>query len=137
MSEAAEPAGGRGVAPAHRRSKTDAGSLSLELALALPVLTFALLAIVYALVFAAHSLIVQEAARAGARAAATNPTDFAVVRAARLAAEGRPVRVVVTPARRRPGQTAVVTVHLDASAGPISYTVTGRAVAQVEPVVGR
>lgn len=86
--------------------------------------------------FARDLLLVQEAARAGARAAATTTSDAEVVRTARDAADGTPVSVTVTPRSRRAGDIAEVEVRWSATIGPLHRTVRARAVARVEPVVG-
>ncbi len=68
------------------RSRTgDEGSATVEFALLLPILLLVLLALVQVGVIARDQLVLTQAARAGARAAAVQP-DEADVRAATLAA---------------------------------------------------
>lgn len=87
--------------------------------------------------FGRDVLLVHEAARAGARVAATTASDADVVEVARAAAEGMPVRVTVTPAGRRAGDLATVEVRWTSTVGPFRPGIRATAVARVEPVVGR
>ena len=96
------------------------GQATVELALALPFLTAALLLVVQVLVVARAQLVVQHAAREAARAAAGDPDEAAAVRAASSGGLGGPA----TDIRVRPTGTGEVTV-----------TVTHR-VATVVPLVG-
>ncbi len=110
--------------------------LSLELALSLPLVALAVLLVFHAMTYARDALLVQEAARAGARAAATSTSPRAVEQAARDAASPAHVTVAVSPPHRRAGDLAVVEVSMVSRAGLGKHTVHGRAVAQVEPGVG-
>lgn len=109
------------------------GAVSLEAALLLPVIALLTLAVLRTVGVARDVLVVHEAARAGARAAATTVTDGPPTTAARAAADGRPVDVRITPAQRRPGEIVTVEVELADRLGPLPYRVAARAVAQVEP----
>ena len=114
----------------------DAGSLSLEFALVIPVVFVLVMLVFHAAVYARDALVAQDAARAGARSAATTTSDDAVVEVVRAAVDGRAVDVVVTPSLRRSGQLVSVAVTLTSRAGLGTTTVTVRAVAVVEPGVG-
>lgn len=113
------------------------GIVSLELALALPLLALAVLAALQSLALARDVLLAHEAARAGARAAATTVTTGPVLAAAEAAADGRPVRVTVSPGRRRPGDLARVDVRIEHRIGPHVVPVRAGAAARVEPGAGR
>lgn len=109
------------------------GAVSLEAALLLPFVALVTLAVLQTVGVARDLLLVHDAARAGARSAATTlgqgpPTD-----AARSAADGREVTVRVEPARRVVGDLVTVTVDLAGRFGHLPYTVTARSVAEVEP----
>lgn len=109
------------------------GAVSLEAALLLPFVALVTLAVLQTVGVARDLLLVHDAARAGARSAATTlgqgpPTD-----AARSAADGREVTVRVEPARRVAGDLVTVTVDLAGRFGHLPYTVTARSVAEVEP----
>ncbi|MET8826596.1 TadE family type IV pilus minor pilin [Streptomyces sp. NPDC004610] len=93
----------RNEGPAGRRS--DGGFVTVEAAVTLPVLVMFAMALVWALFVAAAQIQCVDAARTGARAAARQDPDTAVVELARAAAprgaevtlgrEGDRVRVVV------------------------------------------
>jgi Flp pilus assembly protein TadG len=82
-------------------------------------------------------LVAHEAARAGARAAATSTSDTVVEETVRAAAPEIEPRVSVSPRRRTEGDLAVVRVTVERRIGPVRHTVSARAVAVVEPVAGR
>lgn len=113
------------------------GIVSLEMALALPLLALAVLAALQSLALVRDVLLAHEAARAGARAAATTLTTAPVRAAAGSAADGRPVRVTVSPARRRPGDLARVDVAIDHRIGSQVLRIRAGAAARVEPGAGR
>jgi hypothetical protein len=114
------------------------GFLSLEFAMTLPVL-----AIVAALVLATGSvvrdvLVLQEAARVGARVASTTSGDQAVRWAVQDAAPeltDGPLTVRVSPALRRPGEQVQVEVEAERRYGPISQRLRARSTARVEPII--
>lgn len=112
------------------------GVVALETAAGMALVMLALLAILQVLGFARHLLLVHEAARAGARAAAATADDAEVIRAASEASDGVAIRVTVTPPDRASGDLAEVVVRSEASIGPLRSTVSARAAARVEPGVG-
>lgn len=90
-------------------------------------------ALLQVLGFGRDVLLVHEAARAGARAAATTLSDERVAAVAREAAGGMELSVTVSPADRGPGDLAEVEVRWTSRLGPLRPEVGARAVAQVEP----
>ena len=132
----ARPADQPGGAPAHD-GRGQSGVLSLEAVLVLPVLAVLLVVLLQLAVLIADVLLVHEAARAGARAAATTSTTAPVEQAVREAApELDGLRVTVTPAVRRDGDLARVEVTLRRTIGPVAHRLRATAVARVEPAVG-
>ncbi|MEY3020176.1 MAG: hypothetical protein RLZZ272_1160 [Actinomycetota bacterium] len=108
--------------------------LSLEAVLVLPVLTLLMLGLLQVAVLVRDVLIVHEAARAGARVAATTTGASAPTRAARAAApELDGLAVSVVPVSRREGDLARVEVRATRRIGGVTHTVRARAVALVEP----
>jgi hypothetical protein len=120
-----------------RPGSHEAGSLSLESVLLLPVVALLVLGLLGAVGVVRDVLVLHEAARAGARAAATTTGSEPVARAAREAAPELPdLRVVVTPSTRRDGDLARVQVEVDRRLGPVSHRLRASSVARVEPAVG-
>jgi Flp pilus assembly protein TadG len=115
---------------------TDDGVLSLELALTVPALFLLLLVVFHGAVYTRDALIVQGAAREGARVASTTSDDAAVAAVVRAALDGREAAVVVTP-RGRPGEVVSVTVSMRSRAGRGGLVVTASAATTVEPGLGR
>jgi hypothetical protein len=117
--------------------RTD-GSLSLELAMVLPVLALCALVLIQGVAVARDALLAQELARLAARVAATSPSD-AVVRDAVTRAAGPDVDVVVTisPPVRGHGTTIRVQVELRRPDHPLPMSLRGRAVAHGEPLLER
>lgn len=114
-----------------------AGSLSLESVLVLPVLAFVVVGLVQVATLMTDLLLLHEAARSGARAAATTDGSAPVVDAARQAApELVLMKVEVTPARRSEGDIVVVETSLVRKFGPVGHLLRARASSRVEPVVG-
>lgn len=111
------------------------GVLSLELALTVPALFLLVLVVFYAAVYARDALLVQDAARRGARVAATTLDDGAVVTAVREALDGRTATVTVRPSTRRAGDLVRVTVTLQSQVIPRAGSLTATAVTAVEPGV--
>lgn len=111
-----------------------AGSLSLELALAVPAVFLLLLLVAHATVLARDALLVQAAAREGARVAATTTDDQLVRDAVSEAMGDRDVEVTVTE-RRAAGQVLRVTVIYRSAAGRTRPRLTAEATAAVEPGV--
>ncbi len=116
--------------------RSQRGSLTLEFALAVPVLALLVLATLQVTVLGRDALLVHEAARAGARVAATTLSDAEVHRAVATVLGGRASQVEVTP-RRRPGDLVTVTVTMAGGSGPFARPVTGRVVAQLEAIAPR
>lgn len=112
------------------------GVVTLEAALGVGLVVAAAVLLVHVLAFGRDVLLVHEAARAGARAAATSTGHAAVVRAAREAAPDLPITVSVVPAARQAGDLARVEVALTTTVGPLRPRVRARAAARVEPAVG-
>jgi Flp pilus assembly protein TadG len=123
--------------PARTPSRTalrtdDRGVFALELALTVPALFLLLLLVFHAGVLARDAVLVQGAARDGARAAATSRDDGAVRRVVRDAVDGRDATVTVGP-RGAPGTPVRVTVRMRSRAGGGRTDVTATATALVEP----
>ena len=134
---------GRGGHPARDRGRDhdrdrEAGMLSLEVVLVLPVVALLVLGLIQVAALGRDLLVLHEAARVGARVAATTSGASAPERAARAAApELRGLVVEVTPAVRRDGDLVVVAVLAEHRIGPVTRTLRAQAIARVEPVVGR
>lgn len=113
------------------------GALSLEAVLVLPLVAVLVLGLLQVAGFGRDLLVLHEAARAGARAAATTTGSDAPRAAAEAAAPELPgLRVEVIPVWRRTGDLATVTVRVTRRFGPVSRDLTARAVVHVEPTVG-
>ncbi len=106
------------------------GVVALEFALALPVVALLVVGLLSVVGLVRASLLVQEAARLGARVAAVDPSD-ARVRAAVDAVVGPDATVVVGP--RRVGEVVVVEVHTRHPVMGVGQDLHGRAAAMVEP----
>lgn len=112
--------------------------LSLEVVLVLPVVALLVLGLIQVAALGRDLLVLHEAARVGARVAATTSGATAPERAARAAApELQGLVVEVTPAVRRDGDLVVVAVLAEHRIGPVTRTLRAQALARVEPVVGR
>ena len=123
--------------PAPARGFGERGSLSLESVLVLPVLALLVVGVLEVAALTRDVLVAHEAARAGARAAATSTGTVAVERAARQAApELEEVVVLVDPVTRRDGDVVRVTVSSRRAVLGVPTTVRASAVARVEPAVG-
>lgn len=128
--------------PAGRHSRrqpaisSQEGSLSLELALTVPALFLLMLVVFHAAVYARDALLVQDAARRGARVAATTLDDGAVAAAVRDGLDGRAAAVTVRPSPRGAGDVVRVTVTLQSRAIANAAPLTATAVSAVEPGVG-
>jgi Flp pilus assembly protein TadG len=110
--------------------------LSLEAVMMLPILALLIMALMETAVVIRDVLVVHEAARAGARAAATTTGTDPVFAAARRAAPELTIEVSVDPVVRGDGDIAVVTVTARRLIGPMPHTIEARGVARVEPAVG-
>lgn len=118
------------------RRPDEGGMLSLEVVLILPVVALLVLGLLQVAGLGRDLLVLHEAARVGARVAATTTGTSAPERAARAAApELRDLTVDVAPASRADGDLVVVVVRASHVLGPVSRTLEARAVARVEPVV--
>lgn len=117
--------------------RREAGSLSLEAAMALPLVALLAFAFLQLVGVSRDALLAQDLARVGARVAATSTSDRDVEQAIRAAA-GRDLEteIRVTPATRRHGSTITVEVVVRRPARPFPYAVRGRAVAHGEPLLG-
>ncbi len=113
------------------------GAVSLEFALAVPVLALLMLLVLHAAVYARDALLVQGAAQHGARAAAATADNNRVRGVVRDALDGRDAVVTITPLHRQAGDTVRVGVTLRSRAGFGHHSVTARGAAIVEPGVGR
>lgn len=114
------------------------GSLSLEFALALPLVAFVAFALLQIVGVARDALLAQDLARLGARIAATSSSDHAVHTAvANGAGPGVTTEVTVTPPVRHRGDTIVVEVTVRRPRRPLDLPVTGRAATHGEPVLDR
>jgi hypothetical protein len=122
--------------PAAGGCARERGSLSLESVLVLPVLALLVVGVLEVATVVRDVLVVHEAARAGARAAATSTGTAAVERAAREAAPELEVVVLVDPVTRRDGDVVRVTILSRRQVLGVPTTVRASAVARVEPAVG-
>jgi len=126
-----------GPAARHGGRNDQRGSLSMEAVLILPVIAMLAVGLLQVAAIVSDVLLVHEAARAGARTAATTSGTAPVVQAARSAApelDGLTVRV--QPIVRRDGDIARVEVSVDRTLGPVTHTLRARSVVRVEPAVG-
>jgi hypothetical protein len=110
--------------------------LSLEAVMLLPVLALLMLSLFQVAAVLRDVLVLHEAARSGARVAATTSGVAPVVHAARAAAPELEIAVEVTPPTRRAGDQVIVVVHAQRPLGPLNHRFRARAVARVEPAVG-
>jgi hypothetical protein len=116
--------------------RDEAGMLSLEVVLALPVVAVLVLALLQLAALGRDLLVLHEAARVGARVAATTSGAAAPERAARAAApELLGLVVEVVPVVRSDGDLVVVTVRAEHRFGPVTRTLRAEALARVEPIV--
>lgn len=113
------------------------GMLSLEAVLVLPVLALLVLGLFQVAAVGRDVLLLHEAARAGARVAATTTGTDAPTRAALAAApELSGMQVSVEPRARRAGDLVTVRVSSVRRIGPVTHLLSARALAHVEPSVG-
>ncbi len=111
--------------------------LSLEAVWVLPALALLVVGLLMAVGLVRDVLLLHEAARAGARTAATTTGAEPVLTAARAAAPELEMTVSVQPVARRDGDLARVEVRAARTIGPVRHALSARAVARVEPAVGR
>lgn len=112
------------------------GVLSLEFALTVPLVFLVVLVVFHAAAVARDTVVVQDAARVGARVAATTTSHDAVVDAVSEALGGRWASVGVVPRDRQPGDLARVTVKIRSRFAVRHVWLRATAVATVEPGVG-
>lgn len=106
--------------------------------MALPLVALCAVAMLQLVGVVRDALLAQDLARIGARVAATDPSNAAVVDAVRAAAgEGVDTEVTITPPLRRHGHTVTVEVHLRRPDALLDVDLTGRAVTHGEPVLDR
>jgi len=117
--------------------KDDAGVLSLEAVWILPLFILLGIGLLHVVGYARDVLVVHEAARAAVRSAAVTQGVNPPTQAAQAAAFGQDVAVTVAPETRRFGDTVTVEVTIVRTIGPVSYPITARAYARVEPVVSQ
>lgn len=119
------------MTPERRRARSD-GIAALEVALSLPAVLLVTLFLLHAWVWARDALLVQEAARAAGRAAATTagPAGAQAVVAELLPGRGAGTEVV---GARRVGGLLEVTVSLP-TRSLLGDVVTATTVVAVEPV---
>jgi len=120
-----------GASPRQR----EGGSISLEFGLALPAFFLMVLAFLHTVGFARDLVVVQVAAREGARAAAVTRDDAAVHAVVDAAVDGRGARISVSPRQRSTGDLVRVEVVLPTRLPVGPSTVTGSSVARVEAIV--
>lgn len=126
-------AGGRA---GRARSDAQAGALSLEAVLVLPVLALLTLGLLGTVTILRDVLLLHEAARVGARVAATTDDNAAVETAVRGAVpEVDDLRLSVSPPRRVSGDVVTVTVRVGRRLGPSVLRLRADAHARVEPSV--
>lgn len=116
---------------------SDTGALSLEAVLVLPLLAVLVVVLLQVAALVTDVLVLHEAARAGARMAATTSGSTAVVAAAKESAPELPdLTVQVTPTVRGDGDLVRVEVRVTRSVGPVAHRLQAVAHARVEPAVG-
>jgi hypothetical protein len=122
---------------ARRRPAGEDGFLSLEWVLTVPVMLLLAALVVAAGYLVRDVLVLQEAARVGARTASTTAGQQAVHAAVHDAAPelGGGLSVAVAPMARRPGDHVEVVVTTTRSYGPLSHRLVARSTARVEPVL--
>lgn len=123
--------------PDPRADRGEDGALTLESVLVLPVVALLVVGLLQVAALGRDMLLLHEAARSGARVAATTTGADAPRRAAAAAApELADLQVVIVPAARRTGDLVTVTVRATRRFGPVVRELSARAVAHVEPTVG-
>lgn len=118
------------------RDGRDRGSVSLEAAMALPLVAVCALALLQVVGVVRDALLAEDLARIGARVAATDPAHPAVTAAVAAAAgDGVTTSVEVLPPLRRPGDTITVTVRLHRPGRWFDVALTGHAAVLGEPIL--
>lgn len=125
------------VRPTRRRRRSgEQGVLALELVLTIPLVALVLVVLLGVLGVARDVLLVHEAARAAARAAATSAGVEPVRDAVAESGGRRGIEVRVDPPRRGAGDLVRVVTSVTTEAGPFRREVHATAVSRVEPGVG-
>ena len=107
---------------AARASQGQGGSLSLESVLVLPVLALLTLGLLGTVTILRDVLVLHEAARVGARAAATTDDNARVESVARAAApELDGLRLSISPPQRTSGDVVTVTARVARRLGPGTF----------------
>jgi hypothetical protein len=116
----------------------ESGFLSLEWVLTIPVMAVLASLVVAAGFLVRDVLVLQEAARVGARVASTTAGDraatWAVQDAAPELADGA-LTVRISPALRRSGDQVQVEVSAERRYGPLAHRLRARSTARVEPIL--
>jgi hypothetical protein len=113
------------------------GALSLEAVMVLPILALLVVVLLQVAALVTDVLVLHDAARSGARMAATTSGTGPVVAAVKEAApELVDVAVQVTPTVRGDGDLVKVEVGVTRSIGPVRHRLRAVAHARVEPAVG-
>lgn len=106
--------------------------------MALPLVALCAVAMLQLVGVVRDALLAQDLARIGARVAATDPSNAAVVDAVRSAAgDGVDTSVTITPPMRRHGHAVTVEVLVRRPGGLFDIDLTGSAVVHGEPVLDR
>lgn len=106
----------------------------------LPMVALCAFALLQLVTVGRDAVTVQEAARVGARVAATTHDDGRVRHAVREVLgpyRGARATITVQPPDRRSGDTVTVEVSFPSRFGPFEPVVGGRAVSRGEPILGR
>jgi Flp pilus assembly protein TadG len=128
-------AGGQPPAGARPRARGEEAVVSLEWVLALPLLALVVVGLLEVGGIVRDVLLLHDAARAGARAAATSTGTASVQEAVDASVASLDPRVEVVPRQRSAGDLVEVTVTVERDLGPVTHPLTARAVARVEPAV--
>ena len=132
---AATSAGGHPSAGADRRERGQEAVVSLEWVLALPLLALVVVGLLEVGGIVRDVLLLHDAARAGARAAATSTGTASVQDAVAASAGALDPHVEVAPRDRTAGTLVEVRVSVERDLGPVTHPLSARAVARVEPAV--
>ena len=124
-----------GACPRRFRGHGEGAVVSLEWVLALPLLALVVVGLLEVGGIVRDVLLLHDAARAGARAAATSTGTASVQDAVTASVGDLDPHVEVTPRDRAAGMLVEVHVSVDRSLGPVTHPLSARAVARVEPAV--
>ncbi|MEX1177924.1 MAG: TadE/TadG family type IV pilus assembly protein [Nitriliruptor sp.] len=115
----------------------EGGFLSVEWVLTVPVMALLAALVVAAGLLVRDVLVLQEAARVGARVASTTAGDAAVSAAVHDAAPelGGGLVIRVHPRAREPGEHVEVRIATTRRYGPLSQRLAVRSTARVEPIL--